>query len=124
MLDKVAGGEEALASQVLTMAIEGELDASDLGEIGAELFRLAHRGHRRIVIDLGGVVHLDYRGLRPLAARAELYRRGGGDIKLCGVSAYLFAILRAAGVQGSFDVYATAELAREAFSAERLQSVA
>lgn len=118
------GREGDLASQVLTMHIEGELDAHDMTEIGAELFRLAHRGYRRIVIDLGGVSHIDYRGLKPLAARADLYRQGGGDIKLCSVSAYLFAILRAVGVQESFDVHGTAEDARAAFQAEHLQSVA
>jgi anti-sigma B factor antagonist len=113
-----------LADEVLTMRIDGELDAHDMTEIGAELFRLAHRGYRRIVIDLGGVTHIDYRGLKPLAARADLYRRGGGDIKLCHVSAYLFAILRAVGVHEAFDVHGTAEDAMAAFQAERLQSVA
>src|SRR5690242_4796224 len=126
-MSNAADGEsqpEELAAQVLTMVIEGELDAEDMTEIGAELFRLAHRGYRRIVMDLGGVSHIDYRGLKPLAARAELYRRGGGDIKLCRVSAYLFAILRAVGLHDKFDVRATAEDAQAAFSAERLQSVA
>jgi anti-sigma B factor antagonist len=113
-----------LAEEVLTMHVEGELDAQDMAEIGAELFRLAHRGYRRIVLDLGGVSHVDYRGVKPLAARAELYRRGGGDIKLCGVSAYLYDILRAAGVHEAFDVRGTAEDAKAAFAAEHLQSVA
>src|SRR5512147_1155109 len=113
-----------LAEEVLTMHIEGELDAQDMTEIGAELFRLAHRGYRRIVIDLDGVTHIDYRGLKPLAARADLYRQGGGDIKLCRVSAYLFAIFRAVGVHEAFDVHATAEDAQAAFTAEQLQSVA
>jgi anti-sigma B factor antagonist len=113
-----------LADEVLTMNVEGELDAQDMTEIGAELFRLAHRGYRRIVIDLGGVSHIDYRGLKPLAARAELYRRGGGDIKLCAVSAYLFDIFRAAGVHEAFDVRATAQDAQGAFAAEQLASVA
>jgi anti-anti-sigma factor len=118
------GPEGDLAFQVLTMHIDGELDAHDMTEIGAELFRLAHRGYRRIVLDLGGVSHIDYRGIKPLAARAELYRRGGGDIKLCCVSAYLYAILRAVGVHEVFDVHGTAEDARAAFQAERLPSVA
>ncbi|HVE83439.1 MAG TPA: STAS domain-containing protein [Myxococcales bacterium] len=113
-----------MMSDVLTMVIDGELDAADMTEIGAELFRLAHRGHRRIVMDLGGVSHLDYRGLKPLAARAELYRSGGGDIKLCRVSAYLYAILRAAGVHEAFDVHASAVDAREAFTAEPMHKVA
>jgi anti-sigma B factor antagonist len=113
-----------LAEEVLTMHIEGELDAQDMTEIGAELFRLAHRGYRRIVIDLGGVSHVDYRGLKPLAARAELYRHGGGDIKLCRVSAYLYAILRAVGLHEAFDVHATVDDAQAAFSAAHLQSVA
>jgi anti-sigma B factor antagonist len=119
-----AGGEGDLASQVLTMHVEGELDAEDMTEIGAELFRLAHRGYRRIILDLGGVSHIDYRGLKPLASRAELYRQGGGDIKLSRVSAYLYAIFCTVGVQDSFDVHGTAEDAQAAFEAERLQSVA
>jgi anti-sigma B factor antagonist len=119
-----AEGPEELVSQVLTMHIEGELDAGDMAEVGAELFRLAHRGHRKIVLDLGGVSHIDYRGLKPLAARAELYRRGGGDIKLCRVSAYLYAIFCTVGVQDSFDVHGTAEDAQAAFASEGLKSVA
>src|SRR5262245_9560933 len=113
-----------LASQVLTMHIEGELDAEDMTEIGAELFRLAHRGHRRSGRGRGGVSPIDYAGLKPLAARAELYRRGGGDIKLCRVSAYLYAIFCTVGVHDSFDVHATADDALAAFSAERLHAVA
>jgi anti-anti-sigma factor len=109
---------------VLTMSIEGELDHQDMWEIGAELFRLAHRGYRRVVIDLGGVEHLDYRGLKALAARAELYRTAGGDIKLARVSAYLFAIFQAAGVHESFEVFRSADEARAAFFSERMQSVA
>lgn len=112
---------EALAGEVMTMVLEGELTAADLTEIGAELFRLAHRGYRRVVIDLHDVSHLDYRGLKPLAARAELYRRGGGDIKLCRVSAYLFAILQAVGLHQAFDLYATVEDAIQAFEATDLQ---
>ncbi|HZN93625.1 MAG TPA: STAS domain-containing protein [Myxococcales bacterium] len=123
-MDEVTTLDEDLATQVLTMHIEGELDAEDMAEIGAELFRLAHRGYRRIVVDLGGVSHIDYRGLKPLAARAELYRRGGGDIKLCRVSAYLYAIFCTVGVHDSFDVHGTAEDASAAFKAECLQSVA
>lgn len=112
---------EPLSGRVLTMVLEGELSAEDMTEVGAELFRLAHRGYRRVVIDLHGVTHLDYRGLKPLAARAELYRRGGGDIKLSRVSGYLFAILQAVGVHQAFDLHASLEDAREAFLAADLQ---
>jgi anti-anti-sigma factor len=112
---------EALAGEVMTMVLEGELSVADLAEVCSELFRLAHRGYRRVVIDLHEVSHLDYRGLKPLAARADLYRRGGGDIKLCRVSAYLFAILQAVGLHQSFDLYATVEDALRAFEATDLR---
>jgi len=53
--------------------------------------------------------------VRPLMARAERFREAGGDIKLCGLSPYLSAILRAAGAWLSFECYQTAAEAQAAF---------
>jgi anti-anti-sigma regulatory factor len=59
---------------------------------------------------------LDYRGVRPLASRADLFRQAGGDIKLCGLSPYLRAIFRAAGARDAFEEFPSAEEAHVAFS--------
>ena len=106
--------------RVVTLVLDGELTQKELAQVGQELFRLAHRGHRKLVLDLTDVSHLDYRGVRPLAARAGVFRQAGGDIKLAGPSAYLKAIFRAAGAQDDFEVFETPEHARAAFERRTL----
>jgi anti-sigma B factor antagonist len=102
--------------RVVTLVLDGELSDTELLEIGSELFRLAHRGHRHVVLDLTDVSHVDYRGVRPLAARAQVFRKAGGDIKLAGMSPYLQAIFRAAGAQEAFEHFETPEIAQAAFA--------
>jgi len=92
------------------------MGAMELAHLGEELFRLAHRGLRKVVVDLAKVEHVDYRGLKAVAARARLLRGAGGDLKLAGVSPYLAAIFRAAGVEEEFQMYESAEEAKLAFT--------
>jgi anti-anti-sigma factor len=99
----------------MTLVLEEELGLEELEQVGEELFRLMHRGRTRVVLDLSEVPHLDYRGVRPLVARAERFRQAGGDIKLCGLSPYLAAIFRAAGAHQAFECYATRAEAQAAF---------
>ena len=108
--------ERVVAEKVVTMFLDGEIGERKLVEVNEMLFRLAHRGTRNVVIDLTEVSHFDYRGVKPLLARAEVFRKAGGDIKLSGLSAYLAAILRSTGAHDAFDVFAVASDARAAFS--------
>jgi anti-anti-sigma factor len=105
--------------RVVTLVLDGELSDTELSEVSQELFRLAHRGHLRLVLDMTDVSHIDYRGVRPLAARASVFRNAGGDIKLAGLSPYLSAIIRAAGAQDAFEQFESPELAAASFSALR-----
>jgi anti-sigma B factor antagonist len=113
--DKTATQTFSPRRRVITLSAEGELGEAQLVQIGEELFRLAHRGHYCVVLDLSEVHHLDYRGVRPLLSRAVLFRQAGGDIKLCGLSAYLKAIFRAAGARDEFEYFESAEQARMSF---------
>ena len=101
---------------VATLRCEGELGTMELAHLGEELFRLAHRGCHRVVVDLSGVDHVDYRGLRALAARARLLKAADGGLKLAGLTPYLAAIFRAAGVEEEFAMYRSPEEARLAFA--------
>lgn len=105
-----------------TMVLEGEIGKDDLPQIAEMLFRVAHRGVTRIVIDFEGVTHFDFRGVKPLVQRAEVFRKAGGDIKLSGLSPYLHAIFRSAGGAGAFDFYPQKDDAVSAFSALRAAS--
>ena len=105
----------ARAEKPTTMILEGEIGKDDLPQISEMLFRVAHRGVTRIVIDFEGVTHFDFRGVKPLVQRAEVFRKAGGDIKLSGLSPYLHAIFRSAGGAGAFDFYAQKDDAVSAF---------
>ncbi|MBI5548205.1 MAG: STAS domain-containing protein [Deltaproteobacteria bacterium] len=100
---------------VATLRCEGEMGTLELAHLGEELFRLAHRGCHRVIVDLSSVDHVDYRGLQALAARARLLKGAGGGLKLAGLTPYLAAIFRAAGVEEEFAMYRTAEEAKLSF---------
>ncbi|MCA2981377.1 MAG: STAS domain-containing protein [Myxococcaceae bacterium] len=107
--------KNALRPRAMTMVLEGELGRDDMAEIGELLVRLSMDGVTDLVMDFRGVTHVDYRGLSTLSRRAEVFRALGGDVKLAGLSAYLFTVLQAAGVQFDFDVFADVGDAQAAF---------
>jgi anti-sigma B factor antagonist len=110
---------DASGGRVETLMLEGELDVAALDQVCQELTRKLQLGVRQVVVDFSEVAHLDYRGVRPLMARAEVFRRAGGDIKLSGLSPYLAAIFRAAGAHDRFEVYPHMNDARAAFALMR-----
>jgi anti-anti-sigma factor len=112
---RATSGTAVASLDVAVLRCVGEMGTMELAHLGEELFRLAHRGCHRIVIDLAGVDHVDYRGLKALAARARLLGGAGGGLKLAGLSPYLAAIFRAAGVEEEFAMYHSAEEAKLAF---------
>ncbi len=109
----------ASGGRVETLFLEGELGEAELGQVCEALARRLQLGVRQVVVDFTEVAHLDYRGVRPLMARAEGFRRAGGDIKLAGLSPYLAAIFRAAGAHDRFEVYPHMNDARAAFALMR-----
>ena len=110
-------GRRASGAQrdVLTMVLDGEIGLSEIGDVSDMLFHLTLDGVNRLVLDLSGVTHFDFRGVKHLMRHAESYRLLGGDLKLAGLSPYLFAIFRSAGAHDAFDYYAAAAAARAAF---------
>lgn len=110
---------DASGDRVETLMLEGELAEAELLQVCEELSRRLQRGVRQVVVDFGEVSHLDYRGVRPLMAKAEGFRRAGGDVKLSGLSPYLAAIFRAAGAHDRFEMYPHMNDARAAFALMR-----
>lgn len=109
----------AAPREVLTMVLDGELGLSEIGDVSDMLFHLTLDDVRRVVLDLSGVTHLDFRGVKHLVRQAESYRLLGGDLKLAGLSPYLFAIFRSAGAHDAFDYFADPAAARLAFAPHR-----
>ncbi|GMT96978.1 hypothetical protein KH5H1_10970 [Corallococcus caeni] len=109
----------AASERVETLMLEGELEEADLLKLCEDLMHRLHRGTRQVVLDFADVAHLNYRGVRPLMARTEQFRRAGGDVKLSGLSPYLAAIFRAAGAHDTFELYPHMNDARAAFQLAR-----
>lgn len=99
-----------------TLGLRGELDQASLAELGDRLIRLLDQSCVWVLLDFSAVEHLDYRGVAALVARAEAFRRAGGDLKVCGLSPYLQAVLRAGGAHGAFQVFRDASDARAAMT--------
>jgi anti-sigma B factor antagonist len=99
-----------------TLGLRGELDQAALAELGDRLLRLLDQSCVWVLLDFSAVEHLDYRGVEALVARADAFRRAGGDLKVCGLSPYLQAVLRAGGAHGAFEVFRTPGDARAAMN--------
>lgn len=110
-----AGERSVARPKAMTMVIDGELGRDEMTEISEMLIRLSLEGVTDLVIDFRGVTHLDYRTVPSLVRRAGLFREGGGDLKLAGLSQYLYTIFEAAGAQGDFDFFADVSDAQRAF---------
>lgn len=117
---RVADYDSAIAAaahaDVHVISAEGELGEEEVTSIGDEIVGLGCAGKHNIVLDLSAVYHLDYRAVRLLAARASFLRRSGGDLRLCGLSAYLLTIIRASGLYDQFQIHEDAAAAASSFA--------
>lgn len=108
-------GKPVARPKAMTMVIEGEIGQAEMIEIGDMLTRLSLDGVTDLVVDLRGVTHLDYRGVPVLVGGAEAFRALGGDVKVAGLTSYLFTIFQAAGAHDAFDFFADVSDAQRAF---------
>ena len=70
----------------------------------------------RIVLDLGGVTHIDSTGLGMLAGLHTSARKAGGDIKLANVKPHLYDVLGMTRLLTVFELFNTAEDAAGTFN--------
>jgi anti-anti-sigma factor len=101
--------QQTMRPRTMTMVLEGEINGVEMGDIAEMIFQLSADGVTQLIIDMTEVTHFDFRGVKPLLRRAEVFRELGGDIKLAGLSPYVHAIFRSAGAHDSFDYFARAD---------------
>ena len=65
------------ATGIMTLALAGELGRADVQDVCDLLAKLTEKGPFQVVIDFSGVIHFDYRGVKPLMRRAEALRELG-----------------------------------------------
>jgi anti-sigma B factor antagonist len=90
--------EERQAGDVTFLALRGQmlLDDGDLA-FGRRIRDLVDRGCVKIVLDLGGVTHIDSSGVGMLAAKLKTLKERGGDMKLVNLNSRaesLFGMLK------------------------------
>lgn len=91
----------------------------DLGEESAKLRHVVKEELsecNRIVLDLGGVSHIDSTGLGALAGLHTSARKAGGNIKLANVKPHLYDVLGVTRLLTIFELFSTAEDAAATFN--------
>lgn len=91
--------------RICLLGMEGSLSSTDLVNLADRLRGLAAQGMSRVVVDLRGVSHWDFRGLSCLADAVEYRRRLGGLTAFITPNRYLRDIATASGVMDQFDFY-------------------
>ena len=70
----------------------------------------------RIVLDLGGITHIDSTGLGALAGLHTSARKAGGNIKLANVRPHLYDVLGVTKLLTIFELFSTADVAAATFN--------
>jgi ABC-type transporter Mla MlaB component len=73
--------------------VSGRLGIEDLRRLAVLSGRLGSQKSSRVLLDFSRVRHLDYRGIHRLLAAARLIRLRGGEMRLTGVTPYLWDLL-------------------------------
>ncbi|MCL2012819.1 MAG: STAS domain-containing protein [Cystobacterineae bacterium] len=103
------------ADGVAIARLEGEINRDDMKAALDAFSRLVARGIFEFVVDFSEVSHVDYRGLCAWVPFAHSLKKLGGEMKVCGLSPYIYAIFCSAGVQGAFEYYEGIWPARASF---------
>ena len=101
----------------IVLAVTGRLDVVRLPPFEARLFDLIAEGHRRIIVDLGGLDYISSAGLRVLHVAAKRLKPEGGRLLLAAPRDLVRQVLEISGFSEMLETYATIEEA--VASAER-----
>jgi len=67
---------------VAVLRLEGRLDMLSAADVKQRIAQTVEDGHRRLVVDLGGVLFLDSSGLGALIGGLKAARLAGGDLRI------------------------------------------
>jgi len=103
------------ADGVAIARLEGEVGRDEMKVAMEACGRLVGRGIFEFVVDFSEVSHVDYRSLHSLVRFAQSVKKLGGEMKVCGLSPYIYAIFCATGAQEAFHYYEGIWPARASF---------
>jgi len=92
------------------------LDGSDTNKMRDRIEELVRIGARRMVIDLGGVPHMDSSGIRILVAALNGLRKEGGELRLARITTKVEDLIAITQLTGQFKTHPSVEEAVRGFS--------
>ena len=93
-------------SDITVIQVTGKMVVGEAGTKVWEAVREAlEAGHRKVVLSLAGLTHLDSSGLAELVGAHTSARRKGGRLKLAGLSPKLAEILQITQLLGVLERY-------------------
>ena len=98
--------DERLVDDVVVLTLVGEITLDD-GELkfGRWVDGLVAKGHRKILVDLGGVTYIDSAGVGMMAAEYRIVRAKGGSLKLLNLQKQSHRLLAMMKLMTVFEVF-------------------
>lgn len=109
---------ESTVDGVMTIVLEGGLDAQTAPRLSDVVNRKIDAGVCRFVLDGRRLTFLGSQGVGALLALHHRCRRAGGDLKLAGLRGMAAEVIRTSGLHLRFDLHDHADAARHAFAAQ------
>jgi anti-sigma B factor antagonist len=108
---------ERSAGKVTVLDLSGQITFAR----GDQMFKdkinsLVHQGHKNILVNLGGVTHMDSAGLGELVGAYTTVTKAGGSMKLIGLTKRLHDLLSITKLLTVFDTFDSEQEALKKFS--------
>jgi anti-sigma B factor antagonist len=110
---------ETAADDVLTVLVEGGLDAEACPRFVEAVSGKIAAGFTRIVLDGRRMTYLGSQGVGALLSLHTRCRKAGGDLKLAGLRGLVAEVIRTTGLHMRFDLHDTTDAARAAFGQQQ-----
>ncbi len=100
---------------VVTILLEGRIDANVAPDIEQKLLSLFSEGLCKLVADLSEVMFISSAGLRALIAVLKEAKREKGDLRLAGIEGHVQEVFNITGFSTIFKIYSNVEDAVRSF---------
>ncbi|MEW5692516.1 MAG: STAS domain-containing protein [Candidatus Hydrogenedentota bacterium] len=107
MADLIFDIEERKGLTILN--IKGDIDASNVTQLGKTLDELKDSGKINLIINLKDLGHINSRGFGILVHRYQVFSGMGGSIKICSLSEHNMMIFNILGGTQIFNIYNSIE---------------
>ena len=91
------------------LAVTGRVDGATTPQFEDQILQLIAAGHRRIVVDLGGLDYIGSAGLRAILIAGKQLKPEGGRLVLAAPRPLVAQVLQISGFWNIFDTCATVE---------------